>query len=145
MYQTDYHKNKQHNYFKSKSLNKEQQELGDLSLPHSLYDYETSKKIHTCLIEFFKEHDPTLFQNLSQNDKMLSREYKTARQSDYYNQALFFIHHNDRLKKWFSYDRRDENFNKLYCYLRDRGFYVDLFEKGVSGMFRGFGVVKIKI
>jgi hypothetical protein len=142
MYQSEQQQNK---YYKTKYLNKEQQELGDLSLPASLYDYETSKKAHQALIQFLKEHDPALFNSINQNDKMLSREYKHARQREYYNQALFFIHHNDRLKKWFSYDRQEENFNKLYCYLKDRGFYVDVFEKGVSGMFRGFGVVKIKI
>lgn len=142
MYQSEQQQNK---YYKTKYLNKEQQELGDLSLPASLYDYETSKKAHQILIQFLKENDPALFNSINQNDKMLSREYKHARQREYYDQALFFIHHNDRLKKWFSYNRQEENFNKLYCYLKDRGFYVDIFEKGVSGMFRGFGVVKIKI
>ncbi len=137
----------QQNYvYKHKHLNKEQQQLGDFSLPHSLYNYDDGKRAHEVLIQFLKLHDPDLFINPDTQDKLFSREYKYARQQNSFKDALFFIHHNnDRLKKWFSYDRTEENFKTLYQFLKDRGFYVDIFEKGiVSGVFKGFGVIKIK-
>ncbi len=133
-------------YYKQKKLNREQQQLGDFSLPHSLYDYENAKIAHTYLIEFLKENDPELFINPDTQDKLFSREYKYARQQNSFKDTLFFIHYNNpRLNKWFSYDMKDKNFKKLYQFLKDKGFYVDFFEEGiVGGIFKGFGVIKTK-
>lgn len=134
-----YNKNFQ---YKTTHLNKEQQELGDFSIPHFLQNYDYSKKAHRILIEFLKKEDPNIFK-LVKNDKLFSREYKYARQRSAFDNALFFIHHSDeRLSKWFSYDRKEENFKKLYDHLKDWGFFVDFFEDGVSAVFIGFGVKK---
>jgi hypothetical protein len=128
--------------YKTRYLNKEQQALGDFSIPHFLQQQDYCKKAHHALIEFLKLEDPTIF-NTIKNDKLFSREYKYARQRDAFSHALFFIHHSDeRLSKWFSYDRKEENFKKLYNHLRDWGFFVDFFENGVSAVFIGFGVKK---
>jgi hypothetical protein len=133
-------------FYKQKRLNKEQQQLGDFSLPHSLYDYENSKKVHEVLIDFLKENDPDLFINPDTNDKLFSREYKYARQQPAFKNTLFFIHHNNnKLSKWLSYNSKEENFKKLYQRLKDHGFYIDIFENGiVSGVFMGFGIIKNK-
>jgi|LauGreDrversion4_2_1035121.scaffolds.fasta_scaffold09469_1 hypothetical protein len=138
-------KSNQQYYYKQKRLNKEQQQLGDFSLPHSLYDYENAKIVHECLVDFLKENDAELFINPDTQDKLFSREYKYARQQYAFKDALFFIHHNnDRLNKWFSYNIKESNFKKLYKSLKIKGFYVDVFEDGnVSGIFKGFGKSRI--
>ncbi len=138
-------KSNQQYYYKQKRLNREQQQLGDFSLPHSLYDYENAKIVHEFLVDFLKENDTELFINPDTQDKLFSREYKYARQQQAFKDALFFIHHdNDRLNKWFSYDRKESNFRKLYECLKNKGFYVDFFEDGkVSGVFKGFGKSRI--
>lgn len=130
---------KEHKFYnKTARLSKEQLDLGDFSLPKNLNNFEYAKLAHESLISFFKENDIESF-NLRKNEKLFSKEYKYARDHDYFDGALFFIHHDDRLNKWLSHDRKEEKFKKIYVYLKDKGFYLDKFENDVSCIFISFG------
>lgn len=123
-----------------KNLDKEQLSLGDYSIPRSLNECKYSISAHKAFILFLKENEnELLIQNT--NNKVFSREYLDFRKKELYDDALFFIHHeNNILNKYFSYDFKDENFNKLYKHMKKYGFYVNFIEYKTSGMFRGFGI-----
>ena len=110
----------------------------DFNIPKKLSN--DANKAWEVLIEFLNENDNELL-NESKNEKLFSREFKDLKDDKYFKNSLFFIHHNDydnRLKKWFSYNHKDENFKKLYNFLKERKYYVDKFNKNVSGIFIGF-------
>ncbi len=122
-------------------LTKEQLQLGDFSIPRNLND-DNAKKAHQVFINFLKEREPDIFLNVK-NDKVFSRECANAFDFESFDNALFFIHHYDeRLNRWFSYDRSEDRFRDLFNYLRDWGFYVDMLEDNISAIFLGFGVKK---
>jgi len=125
-------------YTRTPRLSKEQLDLGDFSLPKNLNNFEYAKLAHESLISFLKENDNDSL-TLRNNEKVFSKEYKYARDQRYFDGALFFIHHDDRLNKWLSHDRKEEKFKKIYTYLKNKGFYLDKFENGVSCIFISFG------
>jgi len=123
-----------------KNLNKEQLSLGDYSIPRSLNECKYSISAHKVIILFLKENESDLLFK-DTNDKVFSREYLDFRKKELYDDALFFIHHeNKTLNKYFSYDFHDEYFIKLYKHMKKYGFYVNFIENKTSGIFRGFGI-----